>query len=597
MKKILYLSLIVALTTMFSSCDNMLDTKLDNSYGDEITWKLPDYALGVLNNAYANIPQTPNSFGGDFLDVATDNAYCNDKGSDMLKYVMGNISAQNNPFNVWGTAYTQFRNIHLFIEKGLGGTVIFNLPDSIRNQKIRDRSLGEAYFLRAWWGMELLQRFGGISEDGEALGYPIVLKNLTDTDHANSLTVKRNSYEECVIQIIADCDSAFKYLPLDYTGTDEELGIKQEGRASGKAALALQSKVALFGASPAYQPSGSYSISTDSIDKKWIRAVKFAERAINVGSLGAYSALTEAAYVGDGVQAVTNAEFIFRKWYNNNSLERANFPPLFFGNGRTNPSQNLVDAYHTTSGFPISDTRSGYDPQNPYLNRDSRFELTFFYNGKVFNADRELEIFTTSTGVKGRDVGGYDYNNSVTGYYLRKFMSPKKDMLYNPATQGAVNDYHQFPLLRRAEVYLNLAEALNEAAGPKGLIAGSTKSAYDIIKDIRSKNGITSTTYLDEMAANKDLFRTLIMNERRVELAFENQRFFDLRRQLLPLNEDIKGVEITKTTTGFIYSGTNPNEAGKIVESRKLNEQKYYYLPIPYSEIAKNPNLKQNKGW
>ena len=597
MKKIIYL-LLVFFTTMLASCDEQLDTKLDNSYGDEITWKLPDYALGVLNNAYANIPQTPNSFGGDFLDVATDNAYCNNKSSVMSKYVMGGISSNNNPFDIWVTAYTQFRNIHLFIEKGLGGTVIFNLPDPARNKKIRDRSLGEAYFLRAWWGMELLQRFGGVADDGEALGYPIVLKNLTDVELANSLTVKRNSYEECVLQIIADCDSAFKYLPLAYvSSTDEELGTKHEGRANGKSALALQSRVALFGASPAYQPSGSFAISTDSIDKKWRRAVKYSEKAIATGALGAYAALTEAAYVGNGVQAITNAEFIFRKWYNNNVIEKANFPPLFFGNARTNPSQNLVDAYHTKTGFPVSDSRSGYDPQNPYLNRDNRFELTFFYNGKVFNTDRALEIFTTDAGVKGRDVTGYDYNNSATGYYLRKFMSPKKDMLFNPSTQGTLNDYHQFPLLRRAEMYLNLAEALNEVAGPKGLIAGSTKSAYDIIKDIRTKNGITSTTYLDEMAVNKDLFRTLIMNERRVELAFENQRFFDLRRQLMPLDENIKGVSISKTTAGLVYSGTNPNEVGKIVETRKMNDPKYYYLPIPYSEIAKNPNLKQNKGW
>lgn len=596
MKKAIYF-LLVLITGVFASCNELLDTKLDNNYGEEVTWKLPDYALGVLNNAYANIPQNPNNFGGDFLDVATDNAYCNNKSSNLSKYVMGGISASNNPLDIWGTAYTQFRNIHLFIEKGLGGTVIFSLSDSIRNKKIRNRSLGEAYFLRAWWGMELLQRYGGIAEDGEALGYPIVLKNLKVTDLAKTQNIKRNSYEECVLQIIEDCDSAFKYLPLAYIGSDEETGTKQEGRANGKSALALQSRVALFGASPAYQPNGLYSIPTDSVDKKWARAIKYAEKSITTGGLGAYATLTEAAYVGLSVQSATNAEFIFRKWYNNNDIEKSNFPPLFYGSGRTNPSQNLVDAYHTKTGFPVTDLRSGYDPQNPYLNRDSRFELTLFYNEKVFNSSRALEIYTSENGEKGRDLSGYDFNNSATGYYLRKFMSPKKDMLYNPSTQAAVSDFHQFPLLRRAEMYLNLAEALNELAGPKGLVAGSTKSAYDIIKDIRTKNGITSTTYMDEVALDKNLFRSLIMNERRVEFAFENQRFYDLRRQLLPLNEDIKGVGIIKSLSGLNYIGTNPNESGKVVETRRLNDQKYYYLPIPYNEIVKNPNLKQNRGW
>jgi len=596
MKKIINLLLAILFVTVWS-CEDTLDTKLDNSYGDEITWKLPNYALGVLMNAYANIPNSPDSYGGDFLDVATDNAFSNNQSSDLSKYVKGRISPTTNPFDNWGMAYTQFRNIHLFLEKGLGDNIIYSLSDSIRDVKIRNRSRGEAYFLRAWWGMELLQVFGGVTDDGQALGYPIVLKNLTTEDQNNMSLMARNSYEDCVLQIIADCDSAFKYLPLSYIGSDEETGLKQEGRANGKAALALQSRAALFGASPAYQPEGSYAISGDSIINKWKRVVTLSERAITTGVLGAYAALTEAMYVGTLVNGTTNAEFIFRKWFNSNAMEKSNFPPLFYGAGRTNPSQNLVDAYPAKNGFPISDLRSGYNPQNPYINRDSRFELTIYYNGKIFNTDRPLEIFTDSNGVKRRDVAGYDFQNTTTGYYLKKFMSPKKDMLYNPATLAAVNDFHQYPLLRRAELYYNLAEALNELAGPNGAVAGSARTAYAIMKDIRTKNGITATTYLDEVALSKDNFRTLILNERRIEFAFENKRFFDLRRCLLPLNEPIRGVEITQAASGLVYNGTDPLAAGVIVEERKLDDPKHYYLPIPYDKVVTNSNLLQNKGW
>ena len=270
---------------------------------------------------------------------------------------------------------------------------------------------------------------------------------------------------------------------------------------------------------------------------------------------------------------------------------------MFYGAGRTNPSQNLVDAYPAKNGFPISDARSGYDPQNPYVNRDNRFYLTIFYNGKVFNGDRPLEIYTDSNGMKMRDVAGYDYQNTATGYYLKKFMSPKKDMLYNPATLGAVNDFHQYPLIRRAEVYYNLAEALNEIAGPKGAVTGSSHTAYNIMKEIRAKNGVTATNYLDEMAIDKALFSQLIQNERRIEFAFENKRFFDLRRNLLPLNETIKGVEIVQTVSGFIYRGTDPDEAGIVVEQRNLDDPKHYYLPLSYDKIVTNNNLIQNKGW
>lgn len=596
MKKIINLLLAILLVTVWS-CEDALETKLDNSYGDEITWKLPNYALGVLMNAYANIPSSPNSYDGDFLDVATDNAFSNNRSSDLSKYVKGRISPTTNPFDNWGTAYTQFRNIHLFLEKGLGENIIYSLSDSIKDMKIRNRSRGEAYFLRAWWGLELLQVFGGVTDDGQALGYPIVLKNLTKEDQDNMEMMARNSYEDCVLQIIADCDSAFKYLPLIYDIEDEEIGVKQNGRANGKAALALQSRAALFGASPAYQPEGSYAISGDSITNKWKRVVTLSERAITTGLLGAYAALTEAMYVGTGVNGTTNAEFLFRKWFNNNAMENSNFPPMFYGAGRTNPSQNLVDAYPAKNGFPISDIRSGYNPQNPYVNRDSRFELTIYYNGKIFNTDRPLEIYTDSNGVKRRDVAGFDFQNTATGYYLKKFMSPKKDMLYNPATLAAVNDFHQYPLLRRAEVYYNLAEALNELAGPNGAVAGSARTAYAIVKDIRTKNGITATTYLDEVALSKDNFRTLLLNERRLEFAFENKRFFDLRRYLLPLNEAIRGVEITQTASGLVYNGTDPSAAGVIVEQRKLDDPKHYYLPLPYDKVVTNSNLLQNKGW
>ncbi|MCK9506939.1 MAG: RagB/SusD family nutrient uptake outer membrane protein [Pigmentiphaga sp.] len=595
--KITIYSFFSVLFLLHTSCEGVLDTKLENNYGDDVTWRLPDYALGVLMNAYANIPAQGNNYNGDFLDAATDNAYSNDKSTNLSQYVMGGISSKSNSLDNWTNVYNQFRNIHLFIEKGLGGDVVFLLSDSIRNVRIRERSLGEAYFLRAWWGMELLQRFGGISEDGQALGYPIILRNLTEEDKEDLDVMKRNTYEECVLQIIEDCDSAYQYLPLIYVGSDEELGIKQEGRASGRAALALQSRVALFGASPAYQPQGSYAISQDSIDRKWERVVKLSERAIQSGTLGAYTALNADMYVGSSVQGSTHAEFIFRRWFNNNSMEKTNFPPLFFGSGRTNPSQNLVDAFPAKNGFPITDPRSNYDPQNPYINRDNRFELTIYYNNKMFNADRPLEIYTESNGVKGRDVDGYDLYNTKTGYYLKKFMSPKQDMLYNPATLGAVNDFHQNPLLRRAEVYYNLAEALNELAGPNGTVAESTRTAYAIIKDIRTKNGINSTTYLDEVATDKDEFRKLLMNERRLEFAFENIRFYDLRRCLLPLNESIRGVRITKTSSGFEYQGTDPDAEPIIIETRKLDHEKYYYLPLPYGETIKNPALIQNKGW
>lgn len=575
-------------------CEESLDLKLDASYGDEFTWSLPDKAEGVLMNAYANIDAAPDNWDGNFLDVATDNAVTNDFGSGLYQLTQGGLTPQTNPLDEWQLAYNQFRNIHLFMENGLGPNIKYNLFDEEADSVRRNRLKGEAFFLRAWWGMELLQRFGGISDDGRALGYPIVTRNLTDEDKNNANLMSRNTYEECVAQILADCDSAIASLPLVYTGSDESLGALQEGRATAKAAYALKSRVTIYAASPAYQPEGATDAQTH---EKWIRAAQLAQQAIDDGQLGGYSILTENQMAGIDLQDNTPAEFIFRRWTNTNAMEKRQYPPLFWGQGKTNPSQNLVDAFPMDNGFPITDPRSGYDPQNPYQGRDARFDLTLYYNGKTFNDDRPLEIYFEE-GKPGRDAAGYDYQNTRTGYYVRKWMSTSKDLLYNPSNLSGSNDYHQYPLLRRAEVYLNLAEASNEAVGPRDVAPGCSMSAYDIIRNIRNKAGITSTVYLDEVAdEGKEAFRALILNERRIEFAFENMRYFDLRRWRLPLNEPVRGARINKTQTGLEYLGADPNGDPVIVEQRLLADEKYYYTPLPYIETIKNPNLVQNKGW
>ena len=593
----------VLISSVSVSCEDYLDPKIDESYGDEITWKLPDYAMGVLVNAYHYMEPTPCKYdGNNYLDVATDNAVTNDFTSKLYRYVSGGQSATDDPLNEWSASYGQIRNVNLFLENGLGDNIIYDLTNETVDQDMRKRLKGEAYFLRAWWEMNLLQKYGGITDDGEALGYCIVEKSITEEERVESLKIPRNTYEECVQQILDDCDSAILYLSLKFTGNDAVWGSANDGRANARAAYALRSRAALYAASPVYQPEGQYAESDEALTRKWERAVRFAAEALDAsaGNIGKYTALKNNMLVGSGVKDKTNDELLLRKWFNNNNMEKYNFPPLFYGAGKTNPSQNLVNAYPMKNGFPITDARSGYDPQNPYINRDNRFALTFYCNGDTFNSERPLEIYTDEDGDKGRDAAGYDYRNTRTGYYLRKGLSTKSQMLYNPSSLGASNDYHQTGLLRRAEVYYNLAEALNRLYGPYGTdpYNRTAYTAYEIIRTIREANGITSTEYLDEVAAaGKDAFHQLILNERRIEFAFENMRFFDLRRNLLPLDEPVLGIRITRTGDALVFEGTNPGVDDIIVEERLLDDPKYYYCPIPYNETVKNSNLKQNKGW
>ena len=267
-------------------------------------------------------------------------------------------------------------------------------------------------------------------------------------------------------------------------------------------------------------------------------------------------------------------------------MEQRHYPPFYFGNAQTTPSQNLADAFPAKNGFPITDSRSLYDETEPYdCQRDNRFNVNLYYQGRQFGANSSYIDVTPG----GKDSGYMNVNATRTGYYLAKFMNTVADFLKPLEEQDS---RHYNPMLRKAEVWLNFAEASNEAFGPKVVGPGCTKSAYDVIKIIREKSGgITDVTYLDEMAASKETFRTLIQNERRIEFAFENQRFWDLRRWLLPLNEPIYGMRVTRDG-----SGDDVFEVVK-VEDRPLNDVRYYYMPLPYLEVQKNPNLINNKGW
>lgn len=484
----------------------------------------------------------------------------------------------------------------MFLEYGLSDDITYYLSDETIDSLYRSRLKGEAYFLRAFWSMRLLQMYGGVTDEGEALGYPISIEYEDAEDGNVTEDVERDSYEDCVQQIMDDCDSAAYYLPEEYSDDSEYSSVygesEFEGRATSKAAYALKSRAAIYGASPAFQPEGAYAISDDSITNKWIRAAQVAYEAISDGNLGSFSALTEDMMAGSDL-SYTPDDYLFRKYHNDNYIETRNLPPAFLGYGYTSPSQNLINAFPDSDGYPITDSRSSYDPQNPYDDRDPRMDLVVYHNGDAVEENgRALEIYDGGT-----DSPGEDYQNTRTGYYSRKWMSQTADMLEVGDKQTAK---HMNPYLRRAEVYYNWAEAANEAVGPSGIVSGTTLSAVEIMRDIREESiGISNDTYLDEVAGmGTDAMRELIQNDRRIEFAFENMRYFDMRRWLLDLNETVTGCTIELSDDGeLIFTGTDPDGESVEVEQRPFNDEKYYYAPIPNDEILKSPNMKQNKGW
>ena len=245
-----------------------------------------------------------------------------------------------------------------------------------------------------------------------------------------------------------------------------------------------------------------------------------------------------------------------------------------------------MDAFPAANGYPIANAKSGFDAENPYANRDPRLAKYIIFNGQTAGSGSSV-INTQADNSANLDGLNKDVSKSTrTGYYMKKLL--RQDINLDPNVNSKQN--HYTARIRYTELYLDYAEAANEAYGPTG---GSGFSAYDVIKAIRQRAGIKDENgqdpYLESIKNDKDKMRELIRNERRIELCFEGFRFWDLRRWKLDITEEAKGVSITNVGAGKKYETIS-------VEKRNFKENGYYG-PVPYDQILNFPSLTQNKGW
>jgi starch-binding outer membrane protein, SusD/RagB family len=292
-----------------------------------------------------------------------------------------------------------------------------------------------------------------------------------------------------------------------------------------------------------------------------------------------YSNAAEITGLKDGTNP---SEILWRSnAVDNRDLEQANFPPSLFGQGRINPTQNLVDAFPMLNGYPINDPASGFNSNNPYVNRDPRLRTFILVNGGTAGVSNT--VINTAADGPTNDALNKVETSTRTGYYLRKLL--RQDVNLNP--NSSTNQRRYKPHIRYTEIYLMYAEAANEAWGPTGT-GGNAYSAYDVIKAIRTRAGIGTTNgdpYLEMAKGNKETMRTLIRNERRLELCFEGFRFWDLRRWKENLNEKAKGISIANG----VHTVINVQD--------RVYQPFMNFGPVPYSEILKFPALQQNMGW
>lgn len=577
--------MMMAATMGLTSCDDLFEPANENVKDLDMMYDEPSFAQSFVIVGYSRLP----GYYSD-LEYATDDAVTNEKGNWISNMATGSWSASSNPTDYWPTGFAAIQYLNTYIANG---DKINYVNNEAVNQLMRMRTMGEAYGLRAAHYYYLLRQHAGFSEDGELLGVQL----FTEAQGADAdFNQPRASFAECIKRIESDLKKAEELLPNEYydiadaseipaqfrsVTDDKDLYNRAMGHTSrllfnGTIAKAFRARVNLLAASPAFQDA-SNSVT-------WADAADAAASVIDLlGGIGGLSSDGVAYYCDKNIidnlkEGLLPQEMV---WRNNissasNSLESNNYPPTLFGKGRLNPTQNLVESFPMANGYPITDSRSGFDKSNPFAGRDPRLATYIIYDGQPCGPNDDL-IHTGSASGTNDGINAME-NSTRTGYYMKKRL--RMDVNCNPATPN--NQIHYDPRIRATEMFLSYAEAANEAWGPKN--GGShAYSAYDVIKAIRHRAGITDDAYLDECAGSKEKMRELIHNERRLELCFENFRFWDVRRWKEKLDVAARGYD---ASTGEVFNVENRNYKDYMI-----------YCPIPYSEILKYSNLKQNKGW
>lgn len=582
MKKILFI--LAAAVTVLSSCDDLFEPAKQNFKDVSQMETEPDFAMGFLTKAYSALS---NNYVNS--EYATDDAVVNQNSNAFRTMATGGwTSTLSTSVNEWASAYAGIQYVNQFLEKV---DQVQWSEDAERAAMLAVRMKGEAYGMRAILHYQLLRAHAGYDDEGNLLGVPYLDSYLTANDNLN---LTRLSFKECVEKIIADLDKAIELLPLDYENEDavpakyqqytkdvaiynRTMGTKFRLLVSGRIAQAYRSRVALLAASDGFENTGSWADAASA-------AAMLIKENDGINGIAAGAVEYYAATIADKLkEGSCPAEIIWRDNVSeSNSYESDNLPPSLNGNGRMNPSQNLVDAFPMANGYPISDAASGYDSTNPYEGRDPRLAQYIIYNGSTKVGVDAATITTVEGTTDG--VNKIEQRSTRTGYYMKKRLR----MDVNCTAGSTTTKQHYTPRVRYTEIYLNYAEAANEAWGPKA-DGGNGFTAYDVIKAIRERAGICKAVadpYLDECAQSKEKMRSLIRNERRLELCFENFRFWDLRRWKADLNEMVRGINWKEDGTYDIIN----------VETRDFKDY-MYYAPIPNSEILKFSNLKQNRGW
>ncbi|MBR4133298.1 MAG: RagB/SusD family nutrient uptake outer membrane protein [Bacteroidales bacterium] len=560
MKKIIY---IISAALLLAGCNFLDFDETSGIYNREDMYKTYSNIQKMLTNIYGYMP------GKDIVDISdamrdcgSDDAEFGDPSATVQRYNNGNWSALSTVDTQW-SLYNAIRSVNEFLESIETVDLSLYKYDAKYSQWLEHLKYYpyEARLLRAYYLFELARRYGDIP----------VPDRMLSIEEANSIA--KTPFDEVIEYIVKECDECAANLPTTFVGMLDN----EYGRVTKGFAMAVKSKALLYAASPLFNASGD--------NQKWLDAAKAALALIDSGLYR----LDPAEKANNFSQSPEVVMQILRS--ESSSFERYNFPVRFTEGKRTYmsgtyPTQNLVDAFQTAAGYDITLTADGwqtadpnFDVTRPYEGRDPRFARAVLANGMSFKGSK-IETF----------VGGADYSatradlGTPTGYYLRRYI--QEETSFTP--EAELSKKHSRIVYRYAETLLSYAEAANEYFHDPDKTDGTLRlSARQAINQVRANAGMPEIK-----VTGYEAFKEAVQREWRVEFAFEDHRFWDVRRWKIgsATQGQIDGVNILKVGDKLEYS--------RVMVERRTWADRMYLYPIPQKELFCNENLNpQNSGW
>lgn len=593
LKSLLVIGGFLAVAVITGCKKNILTNVQKSSLNETTQWANPSNADIFLNDIYNNLPNLYNS--PESLDNFTDD---NDAGIYYASWnwKQGIVDATSTNYSIWGSqsgtsdidrynwgaAYTTIRKCNTFISEVQKFSA--NFPASYVNQRI-----DEVRFLRAFYYSNLFLHMGGVA---------IVTAPQVSPGDSTELYKPRSTYAQTLAFLTSTLDTVVNdgYLAVKYN-----LGDANSGRATLGAALMLKGWLQLNAASPTFNTANSPAgadphqlVSFGNVDPtRWATAAATFKQFITSWGGNQYGLFPDPSAIWYEANKY-NKEVIFDRQaiatVQGSNYEQFGGPVYILGKyytwGNYDPTQELVDSYFMANGKAITDPTSGYDPQHPYVGREPRFYDWVVYDGAPYFQTwmpKQDTIYTRidklHPSLNQIDFGSADVGN--TGYYSKKKLNPLA-IPGNGNSSGANYIYFRY-----AEVLLGYAEAQNEAVGPDA-------SVYSAINQIRTRAGIPNLA----AGLTQAQMRAAIQQERRVELSFENKRYYDLIRwgtASTLMNQDHHAMVITNSSPNddkgvWVYTPT-------LLNHPHVFNAKQYFSPIPTPVIGQNPRLLQNPGY